>query len=81
MNIFQTAALALILTVPFAQAEPAGVSDLSIEAPHHGRPLTGTLFTLPRAAAVRSFMQTTLFSKASLPSKMHRSPTGPIRWF
>ena len=44
MNIFQTAALALILTAPFAQAEPAGVSDLSIEAPHHGRPLTGTLF-------------------------------------
>jgi predicted dienelactone hydrolase len=44
MNIFQSAALALILTTPFAQAEPAGVSDLSIHAPHHGRSLTGTLF-------------------------------------
>lgn len=44
MNIFQTTALALILTAPFAHADSAGVSDLSIEAPHHGRPLTGTLF-------------------------------------
>lgn len=44
MNIFQKSALALILTAQFAQADPAGFSDLSIEAQHHGRALTGALF-------------------------------------
>lgn len=43
-NIFQASALALILTAPFAQADPAGFRDLSIEAPHNGRALTGALF-------------------------------------
>lgn len=44
MNIFQKSTLALILSATAALADPAGVQELNIDAPHHNRPLTGAIY-------------------------------------
>jgi predicted dienelactone hydrolase len=44
MTIFTKTAIALMLASTAAFADPAGYKDLSIDAPHHNRPLTGALY-------------------------------------
>lgn len=44
MTLFTKTAIALLLTTTTAFADPAGYRDLSIDAPHHGRPLTGAVY-------------------------------------
>lgn len=44
MNTFLTHTAALLLTASIGVADTAGVQSLSIEAPHHGRALTGAVY-------------------------------------
>lgn len=44
MNIFSKSAIALMITTTTLHADPAGLRDLSIEAPHHSRPLSGAIY-------------------------------------
>jgi predicted dienelactone hydrolase len=44
MNIFLKSTAALIVSATPLLADPAGVRELSIDAPHHGRALTGAIY-------------------------------------
>lgn len=44
MNILLKSTAALIVSVTSLLADPAGVRELSIDAPHHGRALTGAIY-------------------------------------
>ena len=51
MTLFAQSTIALMITAAAAFADPAGMRDLSIDAPHHGRPLTGAVY-YPSAGGV-----------------------------